>query len=133
MADVVRLLGVELEEEFKIKDTRDWTYKFIETGLMCRNDRKGNVYTVNDTALFELLKGEREIIKLPWKPGYGEDFYFYTSACNGGNWKVSCWTWDDTPIKLALLKLGLVYRTREECEAHLKEDYKKLTGKEWEE
>lgn len=68
-------------------------------------------------ALNSLLKGKMEIVKLPWKPKKGEEYYtFGTSA---GEWEVSQQRWTCHPFDLAVLDKGWVYRTRAEAETAL--------------
>lgn len=62
MKEVAKLLGVELEEEFRI-DFFDVKYKLTKNGLMYW--RNSNQEWVNSTMLEDLLTGERQITKLP--------------------------------------------------------------------
>ena len=62
MADVAKLLGVELEEEFKIKGFTN-KCKLSTYGLMCWSDTKQD--WVLSSAIGELLTGLDEIVKLP--------------------------------------------------------------------
>ena len=68
-------------------------------------------------AFLALLRGECEIIKLPWKPKKG-DVYF-TFELLGGKWVVRSFWWGGFPNEYALLDKGWVYRTRAEAEAAL--------------
>lgn len=87
---------------------------------------KNEAYKTTNEILLNVVLGEYEIVKLPWKPKYN-DLYFYPSVA-GKNVEEYCWEGDTTDLALQLL--GMCYRTREEAEEHLAEDYKKLTGKE---
>ena len=62
MADVAKLLGVELEEEFKIKGFVN-KCKLSTYGLMCWSDTSQD--WVLSSAIGELLNGLDEIVKLP--------------------------------------------------------------------
>jgi hypothetical protein len=140
MADVAKLLGVELEEEFKVKSTEvildDCVFMFSNKTLVYRHDFVGsdNVWrpVANLLIIWGLLKGEAEIIKLPWKPKHREEYYMPLFSYGSSPHVVHNVWIGDTYDQLAL-KAGIVYRTREEAEAHLREDYKKLTGWEWKE
>lgn len=66
-------------------------------------------------AFLALLRGECEIIKLPWKPKKGEKYWSFLP----GAWMVTWYTWDDSPIDFAFYKVGWVFRTKEEAEAAL--------------
>lgn len=139
ISDVARLLGVEVEEEFKI-DGLPSIYKFTKYGLFRQKENLANYW---DMALATcdgqlvgvldlLISGKRKIVKLPWKPKDGETYYVAYFDNDNKN-SVELCSWHSTTLDYALLKSGVIYRTREECEAHLKDDYRKLTGKEWKE
>lgn len=116
---IAEMLGVELGEEFKIKGSPDWVlFHFEECGLKARStngkvDLSGGV----DGTLFErLLGGYLEIVKLPWKPKFG-DGYFGVFKFNGklhiGKYDI----WRGTIAEEARYRCGWVYRTKEEAEA----------------
>ena len=113
MYEICKMLGVELLEEFKVEgDNR--TYWFDLDGL-----RSGKYVTdyEDDAMLHDLLCGEAEIVKLPWKPKQG-DAYF-TFELLGDKWAVLPSWWGGLPIEYALLDKGWVYSTKEEAEAAL--------------
>lgn len=62
MAEVANLLGVELEEEFKI-DGFDRKYKLTKDGLVYLFDNSQEWF--NSCWLEELLTGEDQIVKIP--------------------------------------------------------------------
>ena len=62
MKEVATLLGVELEEEFKI-DGLSYKYKLSNYGLMCWSNNLQRWYITS--IIGELLTGEKQIIKLP--------------------------------------------------------------------
>ena len=69
MADVAKLLGVELDEEFKIVDLSNeykflLNYKFTKNGLYLK-DETGAWWLQTNALLHKLLKGEIIIKKLP--------------------------------------------------------------------
>ena len=72
MADIAKLLGVELDKEFNIKDSDYNPYKITDKGLVdCDGD-------IRDSLLMGLLKGNFEIIKKPWVPEEDEPYWFLT-------------------------------------------------------
>jgi len=72
MEQVARLLGLELNEEFGIK-RYDYIYKITTEGFIFKSE--GTWY--EDTAMFQdILKGEEEIKKIPWKPDNGRSYYY---------------------------------------------------------
>ena len=116
---IAKLLGVEVGEEFKV-DRYEYdglTFKFAENMLMSRSDLKGAEWGITYVILSELLAGDAEIVKIPWKPKKGEDYY--TFGGSDGSWRVSQQHWTCHPFDLALFEKGWVYRTRAEAEAAL--------------
>lgn len=129
--EIAKMLGVEIGEEFKIKGREGAIYKFIVDGLLVSDDDAEKVYTTAHMPLVGLVRGDIEIVKLPWKPKEGEAFYsFYIdvlSLCCGDRiWKVKVWPWDNNPANVAMLRAGWVFRTREEAETALPKVAKEL-------
>lgn len=123
MADVANMLGVELGEKFKVAKRGcryETVYYFDRNGAW---DEDGQVA---DAIIPALLIGSYEIIKLPWKPKFDEEYYCVSvpQRC------VRKCYWSNITRDYAFYKLGMCYPTYEEAEAHFAEDYKKLTGKE---
>lgn len=120
MQDVARMLGVELGEEFKI-DGSNLIYKFLENGLYfrCIEGWLPAIYQFLD-----LIKGELEIVKLPWQPGLCDAYYYpnHTFSSVEGN------LWNNSAIDFALKEAGMIFRTAEECEAALPALRKKYLG-----
>ena len=115
--EIAKMLGVELDEEFKVDKYDELTFKFAENMLMARADFKGAKWGITYVVLSELLGGDVEIIKLPWKPKKGDTFYTFASIPN--KWVVRIAWWDQTPNHYALLDKGWVYRTQEEAKSAL--------------
>lgn len=119
---IAELLGVELGEEFKIKgadtDYNEYTYFFADSGLKVKFDKHPDVIpSTAFAAVPDLLNGDAEVVKLPWKPKKG-DAYF-TFVLMGDKWGVGSLRWDGFPNEYALLDKGWAYRTRAEAEAAL--------------
>ena len=111
--EIAKMLGVELGEEFKVEgDNR--TYWFDLDGL---HSGEYVVEDEDDAMLHDLLCGEVEIVKLPWKPKKGEDYY--TFGGSDGIWRVSQQHWTCHPFDLAVLAKGWAFHTREEAESAL--------------
>lgn len=133
MLGVAKLLGVELGERFKICSrgcaklgsplfANDY---FLDEkgGLMCGD--KDSFCKAPASVLGEIILGNFEIMKLPWKPKEGNDYYVLDVEIEG----IRHYSWSDATFDYAMLSLGMVYRTKEEAEAHLAYDYERLTGK----
>lgn len=116
--EICKLLNVELGEEFKIKHFDELTYSFGGDGLKAKFDNRPKTgWTTANTALGGLLSGKMEIVKLPWKPKKGEDYY--TFGCVSEKWEVIQQTWINHPFDLALINKDWIYRTKAEAQAAL--------------
>ena len=113
--EICKMLGVELGEEFKIEgDNR--TYWFDLDGL---HSGEYVAEDEDDAMLHDLLCGEVEIIKLPWKPKQDETFYTFGIHATENKWVVVSAEWWDNVKNLALYKIGWIYRSQAEAEAAL--------------
>ena len=126
MADVAKMLGVEHGEEFNLKDcSREvvCTHRFkLTMGGLC--EFWDNTWVCHDM-IGDLLTGEYEIVKLPWKPKFGDEYY---CASVPQRCIRKCF-WSNITRDYAFYKLGMCYRTKEEAEEHFAKDYKELMGK----
>lgn len=118
MNGVAKLLGVGLNEEFKIGTFLN-PYKLTEQGLFFKDNKK---WEYADATLSDLLTGKIEIVKSQWKPRINEVYY-----CPSNNFLFSVENeWFNTVEDKALFKCGLVFQTEEECEKALPELRKKF-------
>lgn len=134
MAEVAKMLGVELGEEFKINECGNEPYKLTEKGLetFVANGWRGQ----GEFMFMWLIKGEHEIIKLPWKPKKGENYYYVSWCKENGKWIISAAEAEYWPIydgDALRVDIGNCFQTIEEAEAQKYEVFKRLTGKEWSE
>lgn len=120
---IAELLGVELGEEFKLKDKQDncvstELYKFSEDSLLYRYQDQDGYYTALSLTLYQLFRGDYEVIKLPWKPKKGDTYFTFVLmvVLMGDKWVVRSSRWGGLPNEYALLDKGWVYRTKEEAE-----------------
>lgn len=129
MPEIIKMLGLEYGEVFRVSEQDAET---AEDGLFCFN-KEGGLIKINPDGstctaweiLYDILNGWCEIVKVPWEPKYKE--YYYCPSVTER--RVIELLWLDDTRDYALKALGMVYRTREEAEAHMAEDYMKLTGK----
>lgn len=113
--EIAQMLGVELGEEFEIKDNKGLVYKFVDDKLIVNStDDEGISGLTANMTLVSLLKGKREIVKIPWKPKKGDAYY--TFEIFRGKWVVRSLWWTGAPCNYALLDKGWVFRTKEEAE-----------------
>ena len=114
MAEVAKLLGVEIGEKFQIKNKPGL---FWLTHFALINDRENF-----SRGITFLITGEFEIVKLPWKPKDGENY-----------WTVEEYgllydSWDNDMMDYSYLKLGNCFRTKEEAEANADRIRKEIMG-----
>lgn len=126
---IAKILGVELYEEFEIKDRHgelisDKTYKFGKNTLLYCYQDDDICYTASRTTLQSLLNGKYEIVKIPWKPKKGDIYYSFNLVY--GIWVVCQHILTGSPFDYALLDKGWVYSTCEEAEAALPKVAKEL-------
>lgn len=118
--EIVKLLGVEIGEEFKIKGEDElMTYRFNSDGLQVTYDGGIEIpYIATNLTFVALVKGENEIVKLHWKPKKREEYYSFDFMCEN-YWVVYSYVWLNSPRDYALLGKGWVYRTEAEAQAAL--------------
>lgn len=119
MAEVAKMLGVELSEEFEVKGfTSEYniTGKFTDVGMeiSCRE----NELLQNDTDWFlcALLCGKVTIKRKPWKPKRGETYWYVEKY--GDIWEREWHPCRYMSDHVNRYKIGNCYRTREEAEAN---------------
>ena len=120
MQDVAKMLGVELGEEFKI-DGSNLIYKFLENGLYFRCIEG---WLPAEYQFFDLIKGDSKIVKLPWRPKKGDEYYYPGEGFNN----ICRALWENTVFGFAYKEAGLIFKTYEECEAALPVLRKKYLG-----
>lgn len=107
------LLGMEINEEFEIEDERGLNlvhqpYKFTEDYLL---DGKGNVMF---SVLGHLISGTYKIVKKPWKPKPGEE-YFSIDFATDKDMGVYVNLWEGDCADTAMYIIGNVFKTRDEA------------------
>ena len=117
--EICKMLGVELGEELKIKGYK-LTYMITDDKwLMATDDSPETGWTPANTLFVDLLNGDAEIVKLPWKPKQDETFYTFGIHATETKWVVVSVKWWDNVKNLALYKIGWIYRSQAEAEAAL--------------
>ena len=130
MADVAKMLGVELNEEFEVvipdeTEHQPVRYQFNSNQFGCWETEGGNSgFHVHWNLLLMILCGQAYIKKLPWQPKVGDVYYrpwrYFTGATSI--------YWDNAVEDFALKEAGMIFRTAEECEAALPALRKKYLG-----
>ena len=125
MPEVAELLGVKLEESFAIKTEKGiFRARITTSGLRISYD--GIVQPDRNDLLCGLLQGLYAIKRPEWEPEKGERYYYPDTFLK--DVMSATWSGDDLQA-LALKKLRMVYKTKEEAKINYAKDYKKLTGK----
>lgn len=135
MQEVAKMLGVEVEQTFKIKSwfaeaPDDSVYKFTERDFFFYDDETG----VWESSLryTDIINGNAFIIEIPFKPKNGKRYYMFTF--NGGDFCLAETVFDEYCIvDLTNIYCGNCFGTKEEAQKHKVEIYEKLTGRKWEE
>ena len=121
MQDVAKMLGVELEEEFKISNDAH-IYRITKYGVEYMLANK--MWNRDTFTLLKLLNGEIKIIKLPWQPRKGDKYYRPSAYFKC----VDAALWEGYSSDFALKEAGMAFKTKEECEAALPVLRKKYLG-----
>ena len=122
MAEVAQMLGVELEEVFKVTDDDSGKYhnyyKFTEKkGIEVSEDNvKWEADTAGTLVLKWLLIGVARIIKLPWKPQKCAPYYIPCIVAQSEH-MYSMFYWNDDNYDKEYYRMGLVRKTPEEAVA----------------
>ena len=117
MAEVAKLLGVELGESFKItSDTHgDYQnyYRFTENNCLETSDDGVEWKIIKAEVLLKrILMGDIRIIKLPWRPSR-DDVYYMPSVTSTGKYIKLFWTGSRNDE--GSYQQGLVLRTKKEA------------------
>lgn len=118
--EIVHMLGVELGEEFQIKEYGERIYRFGNSGLQLIYDNGvRNLNITANMALSGLLAGDLEIVKLQWKPKLNERYWTFDIVNLWNTLRVVRYTWENDFNEFAKIKAGWVFRIRAEAEAAL--------------
>ena len=117
--EIAKLLGVEVGEEFKIKGYK-LTYMITDDKwLMATDDSPETGWTPANTLFVDLLNGDAEIVKLPWKPKEGEKYWGFWYSSLDDAWVLCLYNWGNNPADFAFYKAGWVFHTKKEAKAAL--------------
>lgn len=95
-------------EKFRIKEFA-CIYKLTPKGICMTN----NGLLLNEVRFVEILKGELEIERIPWKPKEDERYYLVNEIGDIDSYKN-----DYALLDACLIKCGWAFRTKEEAEAN---------------
>ena len=133
---IAEMLGVEIGEEFKLKQTsgdiKSAKYRFRNIGdqiIYERTDFCGGWTMCSAEEVGLLVLGKHEIVKLPFNPKDGERYwYVYWGA---EHIRVTDLPFEDDDMHYHHKYCGNCFRTEAEAEREKYNIYEKLTGKKW--
>ena len=118
MAEVAKMLGVEIDEEFEIDYPHGEvsTAKITKTGLhiICTN-LKFNSSELDLISFNWLLNGSCTIKRKPWRPQVGQDYWVVSPKAKES---IIVTVWINSCGDNSNYKIGNCYRTKEEAEAN---------------
>ena len=117
MAEVAKMLGVELGEEFEVEKYSSRKHRITVNGFERYEDGEWLGNHAVDSFIFEkLLTGKYAIKRKPWKPNDGERYWYVDER--GRIWSDYFDYYSCTSHCMNYYKLGNCYRTREEAEVN---------------
>lgn len=122
--EIAKMLGVELGEEFKIDIRNNDIFQITESGIWMKKDVNKDKWVEKPFEFMMLCNGDAVIVKMPWKPKEGDNFYSFDIRY--GKWVVCSYMWLRVPCDYALLDKGWVYKTCAEAQAALPDVAKEL-------
>lgn len=126
---IAEVMGLKIGEQFKVKvggEETTATFWFVEDGLMYDvPDDKFTGYASKQT-LVSILDGEYEVVKLPWVPRIGQDYWCVLPSCDPDYPRTALVTMNKSLFSMINLYFGNFYETQEEAEADKKRFIKEL-------
>lgn len=125
--EVAEMLGVGVDEEFQLRHINgiilSGVYKITNEGVYHQKDSHTS-WCYDQNMLEEIIRGVYSIVPKPWKPKDGEKYFFI--ACDGSVYPAE-FNSEAGFYKLDL-RMGNVFRTKEEAEANVQRWLEYLDG-----
>ena len=112
MAEVAKILGVEYDKAFKIKEAPLGIYKIVEDGLI-QYDREKDCWGLAPRMLTEILAGYIEIVEQAWEPEIDESYYIPVIPCVRPVCEEK--RWENTEEERIYYEMGFICKTGEEA------------------
>lgn len=120
MAEVAKMFELELRETFKIADDifgeHPKYYRFAENVCLEASNDGAKWDTADAGVLEDILMGDVRIIKLPWKPHIGEQFYI-PCIHTEPEYMYNVYYWNNDDYDKEYYRMGIVCKTPEEATA----------------
>ena len=132
--EIAKMLGVEIGEEFRIKDESgidEDFHRFTDCSLVYYD--QAMCEWQESMRILELIEGRAEVVKKPFEPKEGETYWNVAWSETEHVIVVCILQWISNDRCYADKYAGNCFRTEAEAEKHKYEIYEKLTGKKWEE
>lgn len=115
---VANILGVEIGEEFRLTNALGLEEGIYKIGPVCMI-KDGDI--TDRDVLAKIIYGAEEIVKIPWKPKYGEWFWIVKSTGRVISIKNL-----RSESDAGLIKFGNCFKTEADAKAHADEMKKKI-------
>ena len=129
---IAQELGVEVGEEFRIKDESgidEDFHRFTDCGLVYYD--QAMCEWQESARIIDLIDGRAEIVKKPFEPKDGERYWYVYWGTE--HIRVTDLPFENDDMHYHHKYCGNCFRTEGEAEKHKYEIYEKLTGRKWEE
>jgi hypothetical protein len=131
---IAKELGVEIGEEFRIKDESGVDEDFHRfTDCRLEYYDQAMCSWQESAMIIKLIDGSAEVVKKPFEPKNGERYWTVYWKEIGDMPCAVYEIWRDDSCDFANKVSGNCFRTKTEAEMHKYEIYEKLTGRKWEE
>lgn len=121
ITEVIRILGLNPYEEFKIDNYPTSKFRFTDSELQVTNS--GEWDKSNSMILGQLIYGAK-IVRLPYRPKNYDTYYTY--VCE--DFRIQSFSWSNCAIDYCRLKAGIVFRTEKEARENREEKMSGLTS-----
>ena len=118
--------GVEMGEEFKIANDLGFRFKFVPEDLLLKDEDEEDWYEADNEVIVALIKGSKEIIKLPFEPQKDERYYTFSDS-----WEIVDTLWKNYLCDYGRKAISCIFRTHKEALEARPAKYKELTGVDW--
>ena len=113
MPEVAKMLGVELGEEFEVEGITELKCALSKDGLFVTNADRDYSHSV---LLKDVLVGDKEIVRRPWRPKRGEKFWFIDIP-RDESYLVDWCTYVGGSFDIHYILMGNCFPSREAAEA----------------